>query len=566
MKGEKIMKTQAIANKRVSFIALFAIMILMMIAGIQGISAQETAGRNSAPASSSPEETIVAAAQDTTVAVQDTTKKDRKADCQYCHHEFSVWGGGGYSSLSTFPTFGDRDYRFGGILGLGYAYHFNKHWALSLGAEIALYNMKMQVNDLTDDYTTTDPDGEDIRYITQVNGYTEKERLYQLNIPLQVWYQTKISGRGDELYVSLGGKFGLPLSAKYTSKDADFQTAGYYASTNQTLYDQRDLGYGDNTGKTLKEKLNFDFSYIGSAEAGVKWKIENPRYNLYTGFYFDYGINDILKKNEDRFLEYDTYNPERFRTNSVLTSQYTQNGETNSFADKLSVVALGVKVRLGFNLCHIEKEKKSKDEKNKDGNKNDKKEKADKSNGSGDGGDPSYRKGYRDGYGDSAEDSPEARRPYNGDYVDYSKPRRVSRTPDNDPLVAAEMRRAAAEYGKLRDARVLQVAGYELNQAELSPDLTARLNDIIADLAQYNSDKYLIIAEGHTCDLGREDFNITLGQERAEIVKKHLIGKGFIEDNVIPVSKGENTPVVPNTSEDNRKINRRVVFLIKEKR
>jgi outer membrane protein OmpA-like peptidoglycan-associated protein len=414
----------------------------------------------------------------------------------------------------------------------------------------------MQVKDLIDDYTTIDPDGEEIRYLTQIEGYTEKERLYQLNIPLQAWFKTKINGRGDELYVSLGGKFGVPLSAKYTSKNAEFQTAGYYSSTNQTLYDQRDLGYGDNTGKTLKENLNFNFSYIGSAEAGIKWKLENPRYNLYTGFYFDYGFNDILKKNDNTFLEYDQYNPERFRTNSILTSQYTNNGETNSFADKLSVVALGIKVRLGFNLCHIDKADKTDKE-----DKVDKKDKTDKQPG-----DPSYRKGYRDGYGDSAEDSPESRRPYDGDYVDYSKPRRQSRTPENDPLVAAEMRRAAGEYGKLKDARVLQVAGYELNQAELSTDLQSRLNDIIADLAQYNNDKYVIIAEGHTCDLGREDFNLQLAQERAEIVKQYLLGKGFKSDNVIPVSKGKLTPVVPNTSEDNRKINRRVVFLIKEKR
>jgi outer membrane protein OmpA-like peptidoglycan-associated protein len=458
--------------------------------------------------------------------------------------------------LNTFPTFGDRDYRFGGILGIGYGYWFDQHWGLSLGAEIGLYNMKMQVNDLIDDYTTIDPDGEDIRYLTQVEGYTEKERLYQLNIPLQAWFKTKINGRGDELYVSLGGKFGVPLSAKYTSKNAEFQTAGYYSSTNQTLYDQRDLGYGDNTGKTLKENLNFNFSYIGSAEAGIKWKLENPRYNLYTGFYFDYGFNDILKKNDNTFLEYDQYNPERFRTNSILTSQYTNNGETNSFADKLSVVSLGIKVRLGFNLCHIEKDANKKEDAEKEQSASEKSKKVDSKNNDSTGGvHPSYRRGYRDGYGDSAED-----------YVDYSKPRRQSRTPENDPLVAAEMRRAAGEYGKLKDTRVLQVAGYELNQAELSSDLQARLNDIIADLAQYNNDKYLIIVEGHTCDLGREDFNLQLAQERAEIVKQYLLGKGFKSDNVIPVSKGKLTPVVPNTSEDNRKINRRVVFLIKEKR
>ncbi|GHT36590.1 hypothetical protein FACS189434_14720 [Bacteroidia bacterium] len=96
--------------------------------------------------------------------------------------------------------------------------------------------------------------------------------------------------------------------------------------------------------------------------------------------------------------------------------------------------------------------------------------------------------------------------------------------------------------------------------------MKSRLNDIVADPAQYNSNKYLIIAEGHTCDSGREDFNMQLSKQRAEIVKDYLMSKGFSIDNIVPVGKGKTTPVVPNTSEDNRKINRRVVFLIKEKR
>ena len=533
------MKTQKRINSSVSFIALFAIMILT---GTTNLYSQQEAGRDGAPASAA-DSVIIAAVQDT-AAVQKT-----KAPCNHCKHEFNVWAGGGYSSLNTFPNYGDRTYRFGGILGLGYAFHFNPHWALSLGAEIALYNMKMRVNDLTDSYPTLDPDDEEITYIAQLNSYTEKQRLYQLQIPLQLWFQTRISGRGDELYLSLGGKFGLPLSAQYRVRNADFQTAGYYPEFNQTLYDQPDLGYGNHTGRMTKEKLNFDFSYIGSAEAGVKWKIENPRYNLYTGFYFDYGFNNILKANDNTFLSYDPHFPERFVTNSVLTSQYTTNGETNSFADKLSVVALGVKVRLGFNLCHIDKDKKDK-KADKEKEKNDKE--------SADDVDP-YRKGYRDAYNDMA-DAP-ARR----NNVRPIEPEAERKGPFyvGDPLLEAEMRRAAGEYGNLVDLLVLYVDGYEINQTELSPIMKKMIDDKIRLLQRYNNDRYIIIVEGHTCDLGREDFNMRLGQMRAEVVREYLMSRGFNGDNLIPTSKGKTSPIVPNTSEANRKLNRRVVFLVK---
>ena len=476
----------------------------------------------------------------------------------FCHNEFFTWVGGGFSSLNAFPTFGDRDYRFGGILGLGYAYHFNPHWALSLGAEIALYNMQVQVSDLNDDYVAQDPDGEDIRYITKIDGYTEKERLYQLNIPLQLWFKTEINGRGDELYLSLGGKFGVPISSNYTSQDAHFQASGYYPSTNQTLYDQRDLGYGDNSGKTLKEKLNFDFSYIGSAEAGIKWNLNSPRYNLYTGVYFDYGINDILKKNDNSFLEYDQKFPDRFRTNSVLTSQYTQQGETNSFSDRVSVVALGLKVRFGFNLCSAEKSKREKAVKAE--KPKTEKPKVEK---------PKVEKPVeqpKKAETPAPEPAPDRKNVKPIDYTPAPEPKEKEPYYKSDPLLEAEMKRAASEYGKLADVVVLQIEGYEANQSKLSPIMEKIVDDKIRMLQKYNNENYVIICEGHTCDLGRDEFNLNLGQSRAEAISEYLMTKGFNSENLVATSKGKLSPIVPNSSEANRKINRRVVFLIKEKR
>jgi outer membrane protein OmpA-like peptidoglycan-associated protein len=91
------------------------------------------------------------------------------------------------------------------------------------------------------------------------------------------------------------------------------------------------------------------------------------------------------------------------------------------------------------------------------------------------------------------------------------------------------------------------------------------IDDKIRLLQKYNSEKYIIICEGHTCDLGREEFNMNLAQKRAEVVREYLISKGFNGDNLVAASKGESTPIVANDGEANRKINRRVVFLIKEK-
>ena len=562
------MKTQekSIMNK---FSVIVFIATMLIFGNVYG---QERLVRGTLPV---PGSTAVNAANVSTAAVDtvkwDSTsivsqkKKDKKIETTvksdlanekfyvenkaFCPHEFFTWIGGGFSSLNAFPNFGDRDYRFGGLFGIGYAYHFNPHWALSLGAEFAWYNMQMKVNGLVDDYWTQDPDGERINYLTEIDQYTERERLYQLNIPLQLWYKTPINDRGDEFYMSLGGKLGVPLSSKYTTRDMQLQASGYYPSVNQRLYDQRDLGYGDNTAKIIKQPLNFDISFIGSVETGIKWALSNPRHNLYTGIYFDYGFNDILKENDNIFLEYDQKLPDRFRTNSVLTSQYTQKSETNSFADRVSVVALGLKVRFGFNLCSVENSKRAEPVKVKE-------EK------------PIVEKPVEKPK--KVEPAPEpAPKRENVKPIDYTpapEPKEKEPYYKSDPLLEAEMKRASAEYGRLTDAVMLQIEGYEVNQSTLSTTMEKMVDDKIRLLQKYNNDKYVIICEGHTCDLGRDEFNLNLGQKRAEAITEYLMTKGFNAENLVAASKGKASPIVPNSSEANRKINRRVVFLIKEKK
>jgi len=67
--------------------------------------------------------------------------------------------------------------------------------------------------------------------------------------------------------------------------------------------------------------------------------------------------------------------------------------------------------------------------------------------------------------------------------------------------------------------------------------------------------------EGHTCDLGRSEYNLALGDRRANEAKKHLAGLGINPNRISTVSYGEEKPMVPNKSEANRSKNRRGEFL-----
>ena len=66
---------------------------------------------------------------------------------------------------------------------------------------------------------------------------------------------------------------------------------------------------------------------------------------------------------------------------------------------------------------------------------------------------------------------------------------------------------------------------------------------------------------GHTCDLGSDEYNLQLSQKRANRIMDDLITFYRIEPSrLMADGYGEIHPNVPNTTESNRKLNRRVVI------
>jgi OmpA-OmpF porin, OOP family len=67
-----------------------------------------------------------------------------------------------------------------------------------------------------------------------------------------------------------------------------------------------------------------------------------------------------------------------------------------------------------------------------------------------------------------------------------------------------------------------------------------------------------VLIEAHTDDVGKDKYNMGLSHRRALSVKKQLISMGVDKDRIITKGYGETKPKVPNTSAENRQINRRV--------
>lgn len=87
----------------------------------------------------------------------------------------------------------------------------------------------------------------------------------------------------------------------------------------------------------------------------------------------------------------------------------------------------------------------------------------------------------------------------------------------------------------------------------------------VADLVKYmeHVKDAVILAVGHSDNVGNRDSNVVLGQKRAEFSKNYLSQKGIDGSRITTDSKGPDEPIGENTTSEGKANNRRTVITIK---
>ncbi len=93
-----------------------------------------------------------------------------------------------------------------------------------------------------------------------------------------------------------------------------------------------------------------------------------------------------------------------------------------------------------------------------------------------------------------------------------------------------------------------------------SYELTESSNDELESLAQllFTNPTLRIELSSHTDDQGSDKYNDRLSSLRGQAVEKWLINRGIPADRMVIVGYGKRKPLVPNESDEQRAINRRV--------
>ena len=110
---------------------------------------------------------------------------------------------------------------------------------------------------------------------------------------------------------------------------------------------------------------------------------------------------------------------------------------------------------------------------------------------------------------------------------------------------------------------VLVGVNFEFNKARLTPESYPILFYAVQNLNENPDTKVEI--QGHTDNIGSEQYNMKLSEERAQTVRDYLVAKGIDPSRLTVKGYGESMPVTDNSTPEGRSLNRRIEFKVLEK-
>ncbi len=124
--------------------------------------------------------------------------------------------------------------------------------------------------------------------------------------------------------------------------------------------------------------------------------------------------------------------------------------------------------------------------------------------------------------------------------------------------------RRLADVKQEQRGMVITLSGNVLfasNESTLLPAAVLKLNEVADALIKGNPDSNITI-EGHTDSQGQRQYNMDLGQKRADAVKAQLVARGVAADRITAVGVGPDRPIADNKSAEGRANNRRVEIVV----
>ena len=108
---------------------------------------------------------------------------------------------------------------------------------------------------------------------------------------------------------------------------------------------------------------------------------------------------------------------------------------------------------------------------------------------------------------------------------------------------------------------VFEDVHFDFDRYTLRPEATRVLDEAIKAMSE--NPELRLELEGHTCNIGTAEYNLALGERRAQAVRDYLQSRGVGADRLRTVSYGEERPKHDNAREETRRLNRRAAMVVR---
>ncbi len=481
--------------------------------------------------------------------------------------------GGGFHNLSySLDDNGKRTPGMGIMGRVGYRYLFTKHWGVGANLTLKTSKTEAKLDFYNQSDLLTDNDGDQYYSIIRYNGLKERQEQTSIGIPVGLYFQGQIVDRWK-----IG--IGIGVSANFVNKESMKTVSGNLST--EAYYPKDDITFKDMDNHGFYTKSDFEGSYDYKATFGTYFELNllyalSKCIDVHVGFYGNYGLSKATKSNDNL-----VYAPVNETYNGVLNSSVTDGSRPMSVG-----MMAGFRFKIGKNPADdkkieddgiksavvVDNQKPQDDIKDadKDANKqqpeDNNKQQQPEDNKQDD------SKAFVDNNTNkpAEDDKPQ---PSDGQVINITdiigintgnKPKeddsKTKPADNNQNQVYTEKGKKVVINGRTYEVvdTIRMIINFDLGSTG-DPDIKV-VDQTIDDVAEYlkQHHDYKLSIVGHTCDLGSYATNKRVGLARANTVKQEFIKRGIKATQLLTSTKADTQPLVPNSSEENRKKNRRV--------
>ncbi len=120
---------------------------------------------------------------------------------------------------------------------------------------------------------------------------------------------------------------------------------------------------------------------------------------------------------------------------------------------------------------------------------------------------------------------------------------------------------APARGMEFAESRRLQTVYFPFDSSDIQPETRRALDANVEALME--NPRVSIMVEGHCDERGTVEYNLALGQRRADSVRRYLVASGISPERVFTISYGKERPADPRSNEEAWAKNRRAEFKVR---